>query len=240
MDQLVELWEGSSSLPLYGFAVRALIVYVYIFTMIKLLGQRSMATVDPLDFIFGVVIGDILGEPLATGDSELGGPFLAAATIGALHWSLSYIALKLPKKSRRFLEDEPYILASNGVFHEKILRKANMTIEQVLMELRQASSSDLNEIDTVVLEQNGKVSVIKKARFDQLTPDDMNISTNDKGYASVIISDGTLKKKNLPEHLSEEKFYKQLKKRGYDSADNIFLLTINRNNEWYISPKEDA
>ena len=67
---MFDFWNGSDILPVYGFLIRAAIVYIYIFLIVKVLGQRFTGSIDALDFIFGVVIGDILGEPLT--DGELG------------------------------------------------------------------------------------------------------------------------------------------------------------------------
>ena len=80
-----------------------------------------MSSIDPLDFIFGVVIGDILGAPLTDGDLSMTGPVCSAAVIASLHFALSLIALKTPR-FRRVIEEEPIIeLVSAGVTQEDII-----------------------------------------------------------------------------------------------------------------------
>ena len=188
---LFDFWQGAESLPFLGFILRAAIVYLYIFLIVKILGQRSMSSIDALDFIFGVVIGDILGEPLSDGQIPLTGPVVAAAVIASLHLSFSYLALKTPR-FRRVIEDEPIILMRHGTILHNELRKAKITLEAFMMDMRLNNISDLNEVDYAVLEMNGSISVIKKSIYDTVTLSDIQKTVPSKGYNSVLIEDGQI------------------------------------------------
>ncbi|MBB6449201.1 uncharacterized membrane protein YcaP (DUF421 family) [Geomicrobium halophilum] len=236
MQFITDIWTGAEQLPIYGFLVRALVVYVYIFIMVKIIGQRSMANIDPLDFIFGIVIGDILGETVSSGDTDIGGPFAGAAVIAFMHWFLTYVGLKLPL-FRRVIENEPFIIIEKGQILDDMLKKCNVTIEQLLMELRQNDASNLNEIDYAVLEPNGQVSVIKKAPYNAATAQDIGLNPQNTGYPSVIIADGQLISKNMKKIMTRQELEKGLKAQGYTSIEDIFLLTVNNAGEWYLSPR---
>ncbi|WP_054637048.1 DUF421 domain-containing protein [Thalassorhabdus alkalitolerans] len=236
---MLEFWTGSEALPITGFVIRAIIVYIYIFLMVKILGQRSMGSIDPLDFIFGVVIGDIVGEPLSSGDLPLGGPLASAGLIAAFHFTLTYTALKTPR-FRRVIEDEPLIVIEKGKILHDQLKKAKVTIESLLMDLRLRDASDLNEVDYAILEANGQISVIKKSANQALTPTDMNMDPKDKGYPKVIIEDGKIIHANLKELGSIDWLKEELLKRGHRNPHEIFLLTIDETSGWYISPKQQV
>ncbi|PSL51325.1 uncharacterized membrane protein YcaP (DUF421 family) [Salsuginibacillus halophilus] len=233
----MDFWTGAEDLAIWGFVVRAAIIYVYIFLMVKVLGQRSIGTLDPLDFIFGVIIGDVVGEPLSSGDLPLAGPMAAALLIAALHWGLTVSSLHLPK-FRRVVEEEPLIVLKHGKIIHTELKKAKMTTDQLLSDLRLQSASDLNEVDYAVLEPNGQLSVIKKTKFEPLTPMDTHLNPAAKGYPSVMIADGHIIQKNIESWGSIDQFFQKLSEKGYESASRIFLCTVNEAGEWYISEKE--
>lgn len=233
---MFDFWTGSETLPIYGFMIRAAVVYVYIFAIVKVLGQRSMGSIDALDFIFGVVIGDILGEPLTDGELPLAGPISAAALIAGLHLTLSIVALRTPR-FRRVIEDEPIILMKHGTILHDELRKAKITLESFMMDLRLSSASDLSEIDYAILEMNGAISIIKKSIYDSATVNDLNQNVPSKGYPSVLIEDGDIIEANVKKVGDLNWLREQVHQNGYASPKEIFVMTIDEAGKIFISPK---
>lgn len=233
---MLDFWQGAEGLSITGFLIRAAIVYVYIFLLIKVLGQRSMTTMNPIDFLFGVIIGDVVGEPLSDGEVPLSGPLSAAGFIAGIHLFLSYISLKLPRL-RRVIEDEPIILMEKGKILHNEMAKAKVTVESLMMDLRLNSAIDLTEVDYAVLESNGQISVIKKTNFDSMTPADDGKELADKGYPSVLIMDGHYIDANIKKNVSRSWVDKQLHKHGYHSVKEVFLMTVDEQNNVYLSEK---
>ncbi|OIJ12744.1 DUF421 domain-containing protein [Anaerobacillus arseniciselenatis] len=232
---MFEFWTGATDLPVYGYLIRAVIVYVYIFLMIKVLGQRSIGAINPLDFLFGVIIGDVVGEPLSSGDLPLGGPLAAAALIAGLHLFLSFIALKTPR-FRRLIEDEPIILIEHGMILHKELKKVKMTVESLLMDLRLQDAIDISEVDYAILESNGQISVIKKSQYQSLTPNDMLQQTPPKGYPTVLVQDGAIVWPNLDKVGTKGWLEEQLKRFGLKHHTDCFLMTMDEGGQIYVSP----
>lgn len=233
---MFDFWTGAADLPVYGFLIRAFIVYVYVFLMLKILGQRTMNAINPIDFIFGVIIGDIIGEPLADGEIPLGGPFAAAALIASLHLALSIISLHIPR-FRRVVEEEPRILMRNGKILKDQLRKAKMTTEAFLMDLRLMDAADLNEVDYAVLEANGQISVIKKSNYQSLTPNDMQKDALPKGYPTVLVDDGHIIEANVKKVGTLNWLRDQIIKHGYNNHSEVFLMTMDESGQIFISGK---
>lgn len=232
----MEFWTGAEQLPFYSFIIRAVIVYVYILIIIKVAGQRTLGDIDALDFIFGIVIGDVLGSALSQSELSMTGPLISAGMIALLHVSLSYLSLYTPR-FRRIIEDEPIILMKNGVILHDQLRKTKITLESFLMALRLKNASDLSEIDYAILELNGEISIIKKSEYEPVTLHDMNKTVASKGYTSVLIEDGRIIEANVKKVGTLQWLDEQIKKRGYNSAKEIFLMTINEAGTIYVSPK---
>jgi uncharacterized membrane protein YcaP (DUF421 family) len=189
-----------------------------------------------LDFLFGVIIGDVLGEPLSSGDVSLGGPIASAGLISALHLGLSYFALNAPR-IRRVLEDEPIILIENGKILHHMLRKTKITMESLMQDLRLKEASDLSEVDYAVLESSGQISVIKKSKFMAATPNDLNQSPSPKGYPSVLIQDGKIIEANVNKFGTLEWLEQQLKSYGFKDPSEVFLFTMDEGGKVYFSKK---
>jgi uncharacterized membrane protein YcaP (DUF421 family) len=231
----LDFWTGAKDLPVWGFLIRALIVYLYIFIVIKVLGQRSIGNINPLDFLFAIIIGDVIGNPLSSGKESLAGPLTAATTIAVLHLVLSFIALKTPR-FRRVIEDEPLILVKNGQILKEQLRKTKLTVESLLMDLRLKGTADLNQVDYAVLESNGQISVIRKSDEDPLTPKNLNLPPQPpKGYPKVLILDGKVVHKNVEKVGTVSWLKEKIAELGFNSMDEIFLLTIDEGGQFYYS-----
>ncbi|WP_059103452.1 DUF421 domain-containing protein [Shouchella shacheensis] len=233
---MFDFWTGSDSLPIYGFVIRAFVVYLYIFLIVRVLGQRTMSSIDALDFIFGVVIGDILGEPLTDGELPLAGPVSAAALVAILHLGLAFFSLK-STRLRRVVEAAPVVLMRDGQLLPKQLKRMKITLDSFVMDLRLNNIGDLNEVDYAILEMNGRISVIKKTEYESLTLEDMNLSKARKGYPTVVIEDGVVLEENLKTVGNEQWLADQLTKRGYKSPGDIFFMTIDESGSMFVSPR---
>ncbi len=146
------------------------------------------------------------------------------------------MALKTPR-FRRVLEDEPIILMKHGMILHDELRKAKITLESFLMDMRLNSTSDLSEIDYAILEMNGSISVIKKSIYEGVTLKDFNMDTPSKGYPSVLIEDGKIIEANVKKVGTLDWLRELVQKHGYASPLDIFVMTIDESGKIFISPK---
>ena len=60
------------------------------------------------------------------------------------------------------LDGEPIVIVQDGKPIEKNLRKERLTVEELLVEIRQQQLSSLDEVAWAVLETSGKISIIPK------------------------------------------------------------------------------
>jgi uncharacterized membrane protein YcaP (DUF421 family) len=233
---MLSFWTGAEELPLWAYLVRAMIMYVYIFVVLKILGQRSIGTLHPLDFLFGIIIGDVIGTPLTQSETPLSGPLAAATFIAGLHLFLSYIALYTPY-FRRVIEDEPIILIEHGRILPEQLKKTKITVESLLMDLRLNGAIDLTEVDYAVLESNGQISVIKKSQHQPATVKDVQTAPPPpKGYPKVLIMDGQIIHANVKKVGTVSWLKELLKQRGFSSPKDVFLMTMDEGGKIYTSP----
>ena len=67
------------------------------------------------------------------------------------------------------------ILIENGRIIDKNIKKANITINELMMKLREKDVFNLEDVQFAIMESNGQLSVLIKANKKPVTPYDMDL-----------------------------------------------------------------
>ncbi len=114
------------------------------------------------------------------------------------------------------------------------------TVADVLEQLRGKDIFDLAEVEFAILESDGQLSVLKKPEEEPLTAKDLNIFKSKTGISRELIYDGKIVEDNLREINRDKEWLKaELKKRNIKDSSEVFLATINQNNQIYIDTYKD-
>lgn len=161
-----------------------------------------------------------------------------------LIWALvplvfSYLSAK-SMKVRRLLDGTPTILIQNGKIIEKNLKRAKLTINDLLEELRVKDAFNIADVEFALLETNGKVSVLKKSSNQTAVNSDSKTTANIQGlYANVII-DGKIMKNNLKLlEKNESWLLNELKKNNIFSVENVLLACCDTSGFLHIDRKNN-
>lgn len=100
-------------------------------------------------------------------------------------------------KARKLVNSEPIILIQTGTILEENMKKIRLTINELLMKLREKNIFNLAVVEFASVETGGKLSVLPKADKQPLTPYHMNIQTISAGLTKDIIIHGNVMKENL-------------------------------------------
>jgi uncharacterized membrane protein YcaP (DUF421 family) len=141
--------------------LRALVVYLFVFVLTRVVGRRELSTLEPFDLILLVMIGDLVQQGVTQNDFSVTGSFLAVGTIGVLTVLFSYLPWRF-QVLRPVLEGVPAILMENGDVVGKNLRRHRLTQEEIAAAARLQNIGSLSQVRWAVLETNGQISFIKK------------------------------------------------------------------------------
>lgn len=218
--------------------VRSVILYLIIVFGIRLLGKHQVSELEPAEFVLALIIADVASVPM----QDYGIPLLMGVipiiALLCLSMILSVLTLK-SLKLRALLAGVPSILIRNGKLDQKELRRTRMTLDEVLEELRLQGYTDLSAVRYAVLETNGQLSVLPYAQKKPPAAQDMDIPVSDPGLPLVLVSDGRLISSNLKRRgLNEVWLANQLKQYGSPGIRDIFLLTVDEENNTYFVAKE--
>ena len=96
---------------------------------------------------------------------------------------------------------------------------------------------NFDEIQTVILESNGQLSILPKDKNRPLTPDDMKITVLQSGVEAVVIQDGKVLERNLKATGKNiEWLKKELKKQNIKTSE-VFIAFCDNNNTLKVHKK---
>lgn len=198
-------------------------------------GRRSIGELPVFDFIVIIVLGSVIGADIA--DPEI--QHLPTAYAVVLLLLLQYVFSKYIIKNRKIFKKvsfEPVMIIKNGVFIKNNMLKINYSIDNILMMLREKDVFDISEVEYAIIEQTGKISVLKKSQNMPVTPKDLKIDTDYTGLSTPLIIEGIIQVNNLKQlNLDKIWLYEQLRKNNVININDVFFATLNTKGEFYIS-----
>jgi uncharacterized membrane protein YcaP (DUF421 family) len=140
--------------------IRAAVLFVFLFIVLRLVGRREMATLEPFDIILLVVMGDLVQQAVTQSDYSVTGAIIVVSTMALLTAALSWVGFRFPRL-RPLLQGEPLVLVQNGDPIERNMRRERITVDDVMEEARlQQGVESLDQIRWAVLETNGEISIV--------------------------------------------------------------------------------
>ena len=221
MEYITIIWQAFFSL-----------ISLYILT--KIMGYRQISNMSVFDYINSITIGSIAAE-MAT---NMGGDYLKCLTAMIVYALFAVILSKICQKSitlRRLINGKAIILYLHGELYKENLRKAKMDVDELLIECRINGYFDLSQIEAIILEPNGKISILPVTKTKPATLQDFGITpTQEELFANVIV-DGQILKYNLV-HIGRDEAWltQQLAIRNIKNIEDVFLAICDRQGNFHV------
>ncbi len=143
-------------------ALRAIILYLFVFFLTRVVGRRELSSLEPFDLILLIVLGDSIQQGLTQDDYSVTGAVIVVAVFAVLQVALSYLNFHVPRL-RPLLEGGPLVVIEDGKPIEKNLRRERLTISELQEQARLQQITSLGDVQWAVLETGGKISFIEKS-----------------------------------------------------------------------------
>jgi uncharacterized membrane protein YcaP (DUF421 family) len=141
--------------------VRAVIAFLLVFLITRIVGRRELGTLEPFDLILLVVLGDLIQQGVTQSDYSVTGMTLAVSTIALMTVLVSYLSFRF-RRLRPLLDGEPIVMIQNGKVLDRNLKRERLTEEELAMEARLQQIDSLDNVEWAILEKGGQISFIKK------------------------------------------------------------------------------
>ncbi len=220
--------------------IRTVLIYLILIAGIRLMGKRQVGELEPSELVLALLISDLAVVPM----QDFGVPLLAGIipiiTLLSITMILSVVAMK-NIRIRKMLCGTPTIVVRNGKLLPREMNKVRMSIDELMEELRLQGVTDFQTVKYAILETSGQVSVLLYQNEQPVTAAQMRANPVETGLPIILISDGQLMEEHLKWRGLEQKWLeKQLKKYGFKSYKEVFLMTIDEQDQVYIVPKEES
>ena len=212
---------------------------LFLFVLTRLMGNRQMSQLTMFDYIAGISIGSLAAEMASHPEPEAWLGLVAMAVYAGATIAIN-VGTNRSRSARRLFLGEPLILYDKGTLYYDALQRTKLNLTEFMTECRCAGYYDLAQLQTVVMEINGKLSFLPNETDRPLTPRDMNLSPRQSRPPVAVIMDGVL----LPERLKATGntmswLEKQLDIQGYRDARDILLATVDDTNALAVYEKNE-
>ncbi len=194
------------------------------------MGQRSISQWGLLDFVVVMLLGNILAHPLSDSHLGLKGSLITVSVVSLLYILLLVLTLKSPK-IRHFLDPAPMPLIKNGVILYPNLKKAKVTIDHLLSELRKKKVDDAKKVALALWEPTGTISVFLFPQYEPATKQDLHIAPKPFNFPRPIIKEGYIDFHELQVLGKDVNWLKQeLQTKFNVHTDQVLLATLDETN----------
>ena len=212
-------------------------VYILAIFITKSIGRKLISQMNFFDFIMGVSMGSIVASAVV--DKQFGA--ISAITALILFCILTIVTGYLSMKSlkiRKIINSEPINLVKNGKIIEKNMKENKLTINELMMKLREKNMFHLADVEFAIMETDGELSVLPKADKKPLTPYNMKVNVTSSGIDKDIIIDGIVIDENLKNiGLDKEWLKSELNKQNIKETSEVFYAGVDNTHKLYISKR---
>jgi uncharacterized membrane protein YcaP (DUF421 family) len=149
------------SIHWWELIARGLIVYFFLILVLRATGKRQIGQMSPFDLVLLMVLSNAVQNSMNGGDNSVTAGLILAVTLVAANWTVGKITAS-SKTMEQLVEGSPQVLFHNGKVYEKALSESQITRQELLSAVHKAGYTDLEEIRTAILENDGSISVIPK------------------------------------------------------------------------------
>lgn len=205
--------------------IRSMILYGVVLISMRVMGKGELGELQPFDLVVSLMLADLAIMPMEDLDAPLAYGFTAIATIMFLQCLISYITLK-SNTARKIICGRPSILIDHGTFNTKEMNKLRINVNDILGQMRLKGYYNLDDIDYLIMETNGEMSIIAHEEGSGVKCKRIPIS---------IVLDGKIMYKNLEKfEIKENNVIKELHKKNLKLEEVIYgFLDENENFIFY-------
>lgn len=131
--------------------------FAVVITCVRVIGLRSFSKMSSFDFAMTIAAGTVFGSTAVRSVS-----FTAGTTTLITLFAVQYLIAQLRRKYGfgKVVDNQPVVLMKDGKILQNNLESTRVTENDLLAKLREANVLDMSNIQYVILETTGDISVL--------------------------------------------------------------------------------
>jgi uncharacterized membrane protein YcaP (DUF421 family) len=149
--------------PLAELIVRGSIMYLALFSLLRIILRREAAAISVADLLMVVLIADAAQNGITGDYKSVTDGLILVTTILFWNYLLDRLAFHFSLIGR-FVHPPPLLLVKDGRLLYRNMRKEYITEEELMTQLREQGIETLDEVKCARMEGDGRISVITHER----------------------------------------------------------------------------
>lgn len=190
------------------------------------MGKRQIGEMQPFELAITLIIADLACIPMTDVSIPLVYGVVAIFSIFLLHQILTLCSEK-SEKLNALISGSPCLVIDPQGLRYKDIKKLNVSISDLLENVRTAGYCGFEEIQYAIMETSGNLSVVANEK-----------QQPNKSFSQILVSNGKYSEEHLQYyHIKKETVEGFIKKYGEKSVKDILVCTINEDGDVYLQSK---
>lgn len=134
--------------------------YIALVTVLRVSGKRTLSKWSAFDLVVTVALGSAFANALVSKDVSLVQGIVTFAVLASLQFVVTWASVR-SSWLRRLSRSQPQLLLLNGKLQHDAMRQERVTENELRASLRSQGIADVSSVGAVVLETDGRMSVIR-------------------------------------------------------------------------------
>lgn len=206
--------------------IKSLIILAVMVVAVRFMGKRQLGEMQPFEFVITLLIANVASVPIADQHVPVTNGLIPILTLYLGHSLFVWLVL-ISVRLRRFVNGKPLTLITPDGIDDDARKKAHMSVNDLMLVLRQKGYYSPEQVKYAILETNGKVSVLTAEN---------TVSLTELPY--TLIDDGKIQERNLT-LLNLNKFAVFEMLDEFDlMVSHVVLMTVTRSGRLYVQPRK--
>ena len=136
--------------------LKTLFIYFLIIIILRFMGKREIGQLGLFDFVVLLLIADVASVAIDEGSFWMN--LLPIITLALIQKILAFLSLKI-NFIRKIFDGKESIIIYNGMLNIKEMKRQNYNVNDLITQTRLKNVKSLSQIEHLVLENNGEISV---------------------------------------------------------------------------------
>lgn len=154
-------WETIGRTLLVG-----ILAYLGLIVVLRSSGKRTLSKMNAFDLVVTVALGSTLATILLNKNVALAEGITAFGVLVGMQYMIAWLSVRSSTVSR-LVKSTPELLYYNDQFIRTAMKKKRVLEVEILQAARSNGIGSMSSVDAVILETDGRISIIKKSEFDE-------------------------------------------------------------------------
>ena len=137
----------------------ALVFYVFVVALVRIMGKRTTSQMNNFDWIITIAVGSLAASGMLLKNVAILDALAAILVLAGMQWVTTWLVLR-STIAEKLVKAAPTLLVHRGKLLHGEMKKTRVSEAEICSVLREQGMVQMAQADWVILETDGKMTVI--------------------------------------------------------------------------------